>query len=75
MKQGFENESSGKKCCIAIGSIVHLGFAASVGIVYALWWANVAHIQSGEKTACDNSLTDDCTTDVNTYDVTPLLYY
>jgi len=72
----MEHESQGKKCCIAIGSIVHLVFAGCVGLVYCLWWKNVDDIQSlvtpddcvgkGKLSTCDT---------LTVYDVFPLVYY
>lgn len=40
MQANMAHEGQCKKCCIAIGSIVHLVFAGVVGLIYALWWSN-----------------------------------
>ena len=45
LEESMKNESTCKKLCIAIGSGVHLVFAAIVGIIFAVWWANANSFQ------------------------------
>ena len=40
LQAGMEHESTCKKCCIAIGSVIHMLAAAAIGIVYAVYWSN-----------------------------------
>ena len=72
LQASMKHESQCKKCCIAIGSIVHLLFAGCVGLVYCLWWRNVDQIQSAAMDGCSGSACDDLPT---FYDVGPLVYY
>ena len=72
----MEHESQGKKCCIAIGSIVHLVFAGCVGLVYCLWWKNVDDIQSlvAPDDCKGKGALSTCAT-LTVYNVYPLVYY
>ena len=58
----MSNETMGKKCCIAVNSAIHLIFAGIVGIVFAVWWKNMNHIDN-ESDASGNA-----------YDLLPLTY-
>ena len=40
LEESMRNETACKKLCIAIGSGIHLAFAAIVGIIFAVWWGN-----------------------------------
>ena len=72
LQASMKHESQCKKCCIAIGSIVHLLFAGCVGLVYCLWWRNVNQIQSWAMENCTGSECDDPPT---LYDIGPLTYF
>ena len=68
LEQSMENESTCKKLCIAIGSAIHLAFAAIVGIIFAVWWANANDINGKYEDYADQD-------DVNAYDYLPAYYY
>ena len=66
MREAMDNETMGKKCCIAINSSIHLVFAGIVAVVFVVWWKNMHHI--------DN---DDTSLDAqsgNAYDLLPYIY-
>ena len=46
LEESMKNESACKKLCIAIGSGIHLAFAAIVGIIFAVWLVNANNINS-----------------------------
>ena len=69
LQASMQHESQCKKCCIAIGSIVHVVFFGCIGLVYCLWWRNADNIQSW----FDSNCTENC--DINLYDIGPLIYY
>ena len=48
----MQHETKGKKCCIAIGSALHLAFAFVVGLLYAIWWGNANSIQNDAMDVC-----------------------
>ena len=52
-RASVDQESTCKKCCIAIGSIIHMLAAAAVAIVYMLWWANVRKTQEWWDSNCE----------------------
>ena len=56
-KASMEHETAGKKCGIAIGSVVHLAFAAALAAVYTVWWMNSSDIQEASETVCKNTVT------------------
>ena len=41
----LKNETKCKRCCITIGAIVHMVLAFSIGVVFAVWFANAYKIQ------------------------------
>ena len=67
LEESMKNESACKKLCIAIGSGIHLAFAAIVGIIFAVWLVNANNINS-------NSEAYDYSADFNIYDTLPVLY-
>ena len=40
LQASMQHETQCKKCCIAIGSAIHLAFAGIVGLIFAIWWGN-----------------------------------
>ena len=78
LQASMAHETQCKKCCIAIGSIVHLVFAGVIGLIYALWWANANSLQSHYNYICVEAggSEDECDTNQATlYVVGPLLYF
>ena len=69
MEESMKNESTCKKLCIAIGSAVHLAFAAIVGIIFAVWWANSNSMQNLISFFGEDHQ------DVNVYDALPGIYF
>ena len=56
-------ESSGKKCCLAISSAIHLCYVFLAGIILCVWWGNqnkIAEMSAGKG---------------NFYDQLPAFYY
>ena len=53
MKVSVESESSGKKCCMAIGQIIHLVFAVVIGGIFIAYLVNVNDMQDAYLTSCD----------------------
>ena len=41
----LKNETKCKRRCITIGAIIHLVLALLIGVVFAVWFANVYKIQ------------------------------
>ena len=67
LEESMKNESACKKLCIAIGSGIHLAFAAIVGIIFAVWLINANNINGMSENFGVND-------DVNIYDTLPALY-
>ena len=67
LEESMKNESACKKLCIAIGSGIHLAFAAIVGIIFAVWLSNANNINSNREAYEFDS-------DLNIYNALPALY-
>ena len=69
-----ENESQGRKICIAIGYLINFSAALTIGLIYVIWLVNVNKIEQGVDIVCERTLDkgDYCTgvyNDVTAYDV------
>ena len=63
IEEVMSEESGGKKCCIAISSLIHFAFAGVVGIIFSAWWSN------------QNKIENIYDGDGNFYDALPGYYY
>ena len=68
----MKHETQCKKCCIAIGSAIHIVFFGVVGILFAVWWKNEQNINSWWLIDRTDS---DCSDKYNFYNLLPLSYY
>ena len=69
LEESMKNESACKKLCIAIGSGIHLAFAAIVGIIFVVWLINANNINSAYEATYGGD--DD---DMNFYNALPAYY-
>ena len=69
LEESMKNESACKKLCIAIGSGIHLAFAAIVGIIFAVWLVNANNMNSAYE---EHGGGDD--NDLNFYNFLPAFY-
>lgn len=55
LKEAHQNESTSRRCKIAVGQAIHALLALGLGITFIFWWSNASQIQEAYDNFCDRT--------------------